>query len=124
MGVKLTAKQQTQLAWLEGLRPKFDKLAGAVEQFASMQADETLMRSTIRLLGELKSQASILGIGSLAENFGYMETMLRRGGGHQMRVRGLRELLVGAKTNFEGAIKAASKPDESSDDDNDETTSP
>jgi hypothetical protein len=110
MAVKLTPKQQTQLAWLEGLKPKIDRLASVVEQLAAQKADDVLLRSTQRLLGELKSQASGLGITALSENFGYMEMLLRRGGGHQMKVRGLREILVGAKTNYEGALRSATTP--------------
>ena len=110
MPPKLSSKQVAQLAWLETLPPKFDRLIRSVEMLAAMQADEVTIRATQRLLGELKSQASTLGVQALAENFGYMETLIRRSGGHQMRVRGLRELLAGAKTNYEGALKAASTP--------------
>jgi hypothetical protein len=125
MATKLTSKQQSHLAWLEALPPKLSRLDKAVELLASHQADEVTLRTTLRLLGELKSQGSTLGIPALAENFGYMETMLRRGGGHQMRVRGLRELLVGVKTNYQGVLKAASTPQvESEQDDDGPTTAP
>ena len=36
----------------------------------------------------------------------------RRGGGHQMKVRALREGLASLKTNFEGAFRTASTPEE------------
>lgn len=121
---KLTSKQQAHLAWLETLPPKIDRLVKTVELMASHQADEVTVRSIQRLLGELKSQASTLGIPALAENFGYMETLLRRGGGHQMRVRGLRELLVGAKTNYEGALRSASTVKSESDEDPGAATPP
>ena len=59
---------------------------------------------------KLKAQASQVNITPLAENFGYMGMLLRRAGGHQTKVRGLHELLAGAKINFEGACREASTP--------------
>jgi hypothetical protein len=40
-----------------------------------------------------------------------MGTMARRGGGLQMKVRGLRELLGSLKTNYEGALRQATTPE-------------
>lgn len=59
----------------------------------------------------MKAQASSLGITALSDTFGYMGTLLRRSGSQQMRVRGLREMLAGAKINHEGALRMASTPD-------------
>jgi hypothetical protein len=111
MAPKLTAKQLVRLTWLNTLPPKMAKIHKAIELLAGQRVDETVARTTTRLLGELKSQASTLGITSLGENFGYMETLLRRGGGRQMKVRGLREMLAGAKVNLEGEHRAASTPE-------------
>ena len=108
---KLSPRQQTQLAWLEGLPPKFAKLNKVLELLSVQQADETTLRSTQRLLDELKAQASTLGVSTLGDTFGYMGTLLRRSGGHQLKVRGLRELLAGAKINYEGALRKASTPE-------------
>ena len=113
MGLKLTSRQQAQLQWLEQLPPKFDRIFRTVEQLSSHQADDVALRSLARLLDELKAQASGLGIAALSDTFGIMGTLLRRGGGHQLKVRGLRELLAGAKINFEGALKAAKQEEES-----------
>ncbi len=107
---KLSARQQAQLAWLETLPPRFARLTRAIEQMATQAPDETTLRSTQRLLDELKAQASTLGVTALGDTFGYMGTLLRRGGGHQMKVRGLSELLAGARTNYEGALRQASTP--------------
>ncbi len=111
MGVKLTPRQQAQLAWLESLHPKLERAARIIEQMATMQADESQVRSLGRMLGELKAQAGSMNITALAEGFGTMATMLRRTGGLQLRVRGLRELLAGARINLEGAIQIASTPE-------------
>ncbi len=109
MAVKLTSRQQAQLQWLQLLPPKFDRIFRVVEQLSTQQADDVQLRSLTRLLDELKAQASGLNLGALADTFGYMGMLLRRGGGHQIKVRGLRELLVGAKINYEGALRSASE---------------
>ena len=51
----------------------------------------------------------------LFRSAGFMGTMARRGGGLQMKVRGLRELLGSLRTNFDGAVKAASTPERGAD---------
>jgi len=110
MADKLTPRQIAQLAWLETLPPKFDRIKRVIELLSTHHADETQVRGLIRLLDELKAQASGVNITPLAENFGYMGMLLRRVGGHQTKVRGLGELLAGAKINFEGAYREASTP--------------
>jgi hypothetical protein len=40
-----------------------------------------------------------------------MGTMARRGGGLQMKVRGLRELLASLKINYEAAMRSATTPE-------------
>jgi hypothetical protein len=40
-----------------------------------------------------------------------MATMTRRGGGLQMKVRGLRELLGSLKINYEAAMRSATTPE-------------
>jgi hypothetical protein len=42
-----------------------------------------------------------------------MGTMLRRGGGLQVKVRGLRELLASLKTNYDKAVRGATTPEKS-----------
>jgi hypothetical protein len=111
VAAKLSPRQVAQLQWLETLPPKFDRLHRLVEALASQQADESQLLSAKRLLDELKAQASTTGVGTLGDTFGYMGTLLRRGGGHQLKVRGLREMLAGARVNYEGALRAASTPE-------------
>lgn len=124
MAIKLTSRQQAQLQWLQVLPPKFDRIFRVVEQLSTQQADDVQLRGLSRLLDELKAQASGLGIGALADTFGYMGMLMRRGGGHQLKVRGLRELLVGAKINYEGALRSASEEIRVEGDDNGPTPSP
>ena len=108
-GPKLTGAQQAQLAFLETLPPKFDRIHRQVEEIAGLRADDTQIRNLCRLLEESRNQAGILSLGPLADTFGMMAMLARRGGGLQMKVRGLREGLVSLKTNYDGALRAATK---------------
>jgi hypothetical protein len=86
-----------------------------IEQMSGLRVDETIMRNFGRLLDEIKGNASALSLNGLADTAGLMGTMLRRGGGLQFRVRGLRELLGSLKTNYEAALRAATTPESAGD---------
>ena len=110
MAPKLTSAQHAQLAFLGTLPAKFERIHRQIEEIASMRADDTQVRNLCRFLDESRNQAGTLNLGPLADTFGRMSMMARRGGGLQMKVRGLREGLVSLRTNFEGAHRAASTP--------------
>jgi hypothetical protein len=112
MAPKLSSRQQAQLAFLQQLPPKFQRMHSIIEQMGSLKVDETIVRNFGRLLDEVKGKATALSLNGLADTAGLMGTMLRRGGGLQFRVRGLRELLGSLKTNYEGALRAANTPEE------------
>ncbi len=114
---KLTSRQQVQLHWLEAVPPRLDRAARIIEMMSTHHADDTQLRSLRRQLDEMKAQAAGLGLGALADGFGYMGMLLRRTGGHEVKVRGLRELLAGVRVNFEGAFRAASTPEPDAEDD-------
>lgn len=110
-GPKLSSRQQAQLAYLQTLPPKLQRFQTIIEQMATLQADETVVRGFTRALEELKANAQALSLTGLADTAGLMATMARRSGGHQMKVRGLRELLGSLKINYEGAMRAATTPE-------------
>lgn len=111
MSKKLSSRQQAQLAFLERLPPKFQRMHGIIEQMAGLRVDETIVRGFGRLLDEIKGNASALSLNGLAETAGLMGMMLRRGGGLQFRVRGLREMLASLKMNYEAALRNATTPE-------------
>jgi hypothetical protein len=111
MALKLSPKQLQRLSYLETLPVKFQLIGRVIEQMASLQADEASVRAMCRHLDEIKAGAGQLGLGAVAEAAGHMVTLARRTGGVQMRVRGLRELLGSMKTNYDGAVRAASIPE-------------
>ena len=107
MADKLTPRQLAQLEVLENLLPKFETLHRLIEEIAGLRADENAIRRLCRIVDEGKAATNSLGLTALSETLGIMGTLARRGGGVQMRVRGLREGLASLKTNYEGALRAA-----------------
>ncbi len=111
MAGKLSSRRQAQVAYLESMPQKFQRIHTVIEQMAHMQADDVTVRGLGRLLDEIKGNAGALSISGLVETAGLMSTMARRGGGIQMKVRGLRELFGSLKINYEGALRAATTPE-------------
>lgn len=110
MVLKLSAKQQSQLAFLQLLPPKFQRINSVIEQLNSPTLDETALRGMIRVLDEMKAGSSQLSMNGLAEALGAMGSMARRGGGLQVKIRGLKDLLGSVRSNYDTAVKKASVP--------------
>lgn len=106
---KLSGGQQAQLAFLATLPPKFERIYRQIEEIATLKADDMVQRGLTRNLDVLKNEASSLTLTGLADVFGVMANVARRGGGVQMKVRGLREGMISLKVNYEGALRSASK---------------
>ncbi|MFN8653237.1 MAG: hypothetical protein U0133_15135 [Gemmatimonadales bacterium] len=120
MAIKLTAKQQTQIAFLELLPPKFQRFASVIEQMNAPKVDEALVRGLTRQLDEIKAGASQLGMTGFADAAGQMAATARRGGGQQVKVRALRDGLGVLKMNYDGALKKASTPKPEGEEDEEE----
>jgi hypothetical protein len=111
MAVKLSSRQVAQLAYLETLPKRFQRIHAIIEEMASLRADDVVVRGLGRLLDQMKSEAGGLSLSALATTAGLMSTMVRRGGGLQMKVRGLRELQASLKLNYDAAVRLASTPE-------------
>jgi hypothetical protein len=111
MAVKLTSRQHAQLTYLQTLPPKLQRIHAVIEEMSGLRADDAVVRGLARLLDEIKGNASALSLTGLADTAGIMGTMTRRGGGLQMKVRGLRELLGSLKINYEAAMRSATTPE-------------
>jgi hypothetical protein len=107
MSDKLTPRQKAQLGVLEVLPARFQQMHRLIEEIAGLRADESVVRRLTRLLDESKSATNAVGLTALTETMGIMGMLARRRGGHQMKVRGLREGLGSLKINFEGALRSA-----------------
>jgi hypothetical protein len=111
MTLKLSSRQLAQLAYLQSLPPRFGRIHAVIEEMASLRADDAVVRGLARLLDQIKGEAGALSLTGIADTAGLMSTMTRRGGGLQMKVRGLRELFGSLKINHEAALRMATTPE-------------
>ena len=111
MADKLTPRQKAQLEVLETLPKRFEHIHRLVEEIAGLRADESLIRRLCRTLDEGKAAANAVNLSALSETMGMMGMLARRGGGVQMKVRGLRDGLASLRVNFEGALRSARTPE-------------
>jgi len=110
MASKLTSRQQAQVAFLQLLPQKLQRIYSVIEQMAGPRVDEALVRGLGRLLDDIKGNAASLSLGSLADTAGRMGMLTRGGGGLPMKVRGLRELQGTLKINYDAALRVATTP--------------
>jgi hypothetical protein len=106
----LTPAQKAQLAFLDTLPPRFERIHRLIEELAGLRGGDLPARQLSRLLDEFRHQAAAVSLNSLADTAGVMSQLVRRSGGLQMRIRGLREGLLGLRTLQEGAVRIASQP--------------
>jgi hypothetical protein len=111
MASKLSSRQQAQLAYLELLPQKLQRIYSMVEQMTNPRVDEALLRGLGRILDDIKGNAASLSMGSLADTAGRMSMLVRSGGGVPMKVRGLRELQGSLKINYDAALRSAKTPE-------------
>jgi hypothetical protein len=111
MAQKLSSRQLAQLEFLQTLPARFQRIYAVIEEMNALRADDVVVRGLVRLLDEIKAKAGALSLTGLADTAGLMATMARRGGGLQMKVRGLRELLGSLKINYEAAMRSATTPE-------------
>lgn len=109
--VNLSGAQQAQLLYLRTLPPKFERIHRLVEEIANLHGGESTAKTLCRMLDELRNGASTFALGPLADTFGMMSMVARRGAGLQMKVRALREGLASLKINYEGSVRTASTPE-------------
>ncbi len=124
MASKLSSRQQAQLAYLQLLPQKLQRIYSVVEQMAGPRVDESLLRALGRLLDDIKGNAASLSLGSLADTAGRMSMLVRGGGGMSLKVRGLRELQGSLKINYDAALRSANTPDQLGGDDPSESKPP
>ena len=111
MAQKLSSRQVAQLEYLQTLPRRFQRIHAVIEEMSALRADDVVVRGLIRLLDEIKGKSGGLSLTNLADTAGLMATMARRGGGLQMKVRGLRELFGSLKINYEAALRSANTPE-------------
>lgn len=111
MAIKLSSRQQAQLGFLDAQLPKIQRIHSLIEKLNSPSDSDSAGKSLVRMLDELKSGASGLGLTGITQTAASMSSLARQTGGLHIRIRGLREGLAGLKINCDGARKAASRPE-------------
>ena len=114
MAIKLSSRQQAQLGFLDQAYNKVQRIQSLIERLATPSEAETAGRSLARILDEVKSQAAAMSLSRVADSAASMGSIVRRTATIPIRLRGLREGLAGLKINWEGARRAASTPDNTS----------
>ena len=109
---KLSSRQQAQLAYLELLTPKLQRIYSLVERMAGPKVDEAILRGLGRLFDDIKGNAAALSLSGLADTAGRMGMLVRGSGGLPLKVRGLREMQSSLKMNYDAALRSATTPEE------------
>lgn len=105
----LSPAQKAQLDFLGTVPPRFERFHRLIEELATLRDQDGTARKLARMLDEFRNQAAALSLTPLADQAGIMSQLARRGGGIQLKLRGLREGLMGLKINYEGAVRSASR---------------
>ncbi len=113
-GVKLSAKNQETVEYLESVMKECDHFASLVEQFASAKQNADQFSSQLsRELQQLRQKAMIQNLGFVADTAGQLSVAANRGGSPMMKSRMLRDGVVSLKALVERTIKATIQQDAS-----------
>ncbi len=113
-GVKLSAKAQEIVEYLETVLKECDHFASLVEQFATAKTNPDLLSGQLaRELQQLRQHAMIKNLGFVADTAGQLGVQAGRGGSQAMKSRVLRDGIVSLTALAERTQKAAIQADES-----------
>ncbi len=113
-GVKLSAKNQETVEYLEKVGTECDHFAALVEQFASAKTNADQFSSQLaRELQQLRQKAMIQNLGFVADTAGQLSVAAGRGGSPVMKSRMLRDGIASLKALVERTIKATIQADAS-----------
>lgn len=105
-GLKLSAKAQEEVEFLDGVIKKCDHMLGLVEQYAGANKGADIFLSQItRELGHIRQNAMIKNLGFVADHAGMLGVAAGRGSQMQ-RARTMREGLAALKSLSERTMKA------------------
>jgi hypothetical protein len=113
MAGKLSSNAQVQLATLQGFAARVARVHGLVEQYASAKVNSDQYVSPMqRTFGQLKLQFMGVGLDTLSQLCGAMETAAKRGLSHPQKSRILREGVGSLKFQLELAQRSVVSDDE------------
>ncbi|HUF50942.1 MAG TPA: hypothetical protein VMN60_08925 [Longimicrobiales bacterium] len=113
MAGKLSASSQVRLATLRDFNGRVSRAHGLVEQFATTKANpDQYLQPMQRLFGQLKLQFMGVGLDTLSQLCGSMETAAKRGLSAPQKARILREGVGSLKFQLELAQRSVVSEDE------------
>ncbi len=113
-GLKLSAKAQETVEYLETLLKECDHFASLVEQYASARTNpDQLSGQLARELGQLRQKAMIKNLGFVADTAGQLGVQAGRSGSQPMKSRVLRDGVASLKALVERTVRATIQADES-----------
>ena len=112
--LKLSAKAEEAVEYLEQLLKETDHFASLVEQFAAARKDADAYSGQLsRELGRLRQKAMGRNLGFVADTAGQLSVMASRGGSPMMKGLVLRDGVASFRALLERTIKATIQADES-----------
>jgi len=116
MAQKLTAEQLARIEYVQGSLRTVDHVAKLVHELDSNRAAkskvlENICESIARELAHMRQRALTANIGTIADVAGSMSVMAGRGGGIDMKIRGLGDGVNSLRLQLDQAMKQAMTPD-------------
>jgi hypothetical protein len=117
MAHKITADQAARIEHIQGFMKSVDHVAKLVAELDSNRAAKSKVIENIceviaRELSHMRQRALTANIGTIADVAGTMEVMAGRGGGINMKIRGLGDGVNSLRLQLDQALKSAMKPPE------------
>jgi hypothetical protein len=117
MAHKLTADQAARIEQIQGFVKSVDHVARLVAELDSNRAAksktlENISESIARELSQLRQRALTANVGTIADVAGAMSVMAGRGGGINMKIRGLGDGVNSLRLQLDQALKQATRPPE------------
>jgi hypothetical protein len=118
MAHKITADQAARIEQIQGFVKSVDHVARLVAELDSNRAAksktlENISESIARELSHLRQRALTANVGTIADVAGAMSVMAGRGGGINMKIRGLGDGVNSLRLQLDQALKQAMRPPES-----------
>jgi hypothetical protein len=117
MAQKITADQAARIEQIQGFVKSVDHVARLVAELDSNRAAksktlENISESIARELSHLRQRALTANVGTIADVAGAMSVMAGRGGGINMKIRGLGDGVNSLRLQLDQALKQAMRPPE------------
>jgi hypothetical protein len=116
MARKLSAAQQRRVEEIREFEKVVDHVAKLVAELDQSRAAKALVLEHIcetvaREMSQMRQRALTANIGTIADVAGYMSVMAGRGGGIDMKIRGLRDGVNSLRIQLDQALKVAMTPE-------------